>query len=696
MSKTQQTVPSQKQRWLKYGFNVAVLVIAVLAIVVIVNWIAYRAVQRAPWLRQDWTATRRYSLSPQTTRLLGTLDKDVRIVTLYAEGSERVERTRSVTDLLAEYERRSGNVTVEQIDPVYDIAEFEAFVSGLLEQYEDETATARKAIDDAMRTLEQVEAFAAEQAPRLQELMAETGPDSDLRQSVLMPLSQQFGTFDRVVESTQQDVDRALDQALPNFSTARQVAQGVVRQIRNQLIDPAVRIFEQRADLDQTPGAVKEFMLAELDRYRAIQEQLGEASRVLDAANTDLYSEVRRKIAQANSMVLRAGEEMTVITLEDVYTVPQVAPEDAEQEPRRRFKGEEVITGAILSLTLEHKPLVVFMNGTPQPAIGMRGQYSNVAQRLQNMNFEVTEWNPMGRQGRMGQRMPPEPLPEPEAGQPMVLVALPVPPPSPQQPLNPATQQIQQALAEQLEAGRPALVFLAASPMMGMGQGDPILDMLGEYGISVNAGKIIMTTVVGPGGREQAINRVDLERWPDDEDAHPIPQALSGLRGVLLQASPMQLSESPEQGMQAWPLIVTPEQAWAEDMFQMRDPSKDEDDPEGPFNAAAAVETDETRLVAISDPVFATDGVINYGYLGQGTAELTGAVFPANAEWFVNSVYWLAGLDEMIASSPRTQDVRRIGSMTRASLVAVWWIVLALVPLLCLTAGGVVWFIRRR
>ena len=58
-------IPTQRQRRFKYGLNVFVLVLAVLIIVILVNWIGYRR-----YTRFDFTHTRQYSLSPQTMLLV--------------------------------------------------------------------------------------------------------------------------------------------------------------------------------------------------------------------------------------------------------------------------------------------------------------------------------------------------------------------------------------------------------------------------------------------------------------------------------------------------------------------------------------------------------------------------------------------------------------------------------------------------
>jgi hypothetical protein len=103
------------------------------------------------------------------------------------------------------------------------------------------------------------------------------------------------------------------------------------------------------------------------------------------------------------------------------------------------------------------------------------------------------------------------------------------------------------------------------------------------------------------------------------------------------------------------------------------------------------------RLVAVADAAWANDAIMNMGMLGRGTASVTGARFPANSELAVNSVFWLAGMDELIAASPRTQDIPRINpDMTQSALYGYRLLLVGGLPVLAIVLGMGVWFIRRR
>src|ERR1035437_2530941 len=94
-------------RQTKYGLNMAVYALLAVAIVVVVNLIANRFVKQV-----DLTANKRYSLSPQTVKILKGLNKDVDF--LYFD---RKANFNNVKDQLEQYTIASHNVKLTYVDP---------------------------------------------------------------------------------------------------------------------------------------------------------------------------------------------------------------------------------------------------------------------------------------------------------------------------------------------------------------------------------------------------------------------------------------------------------------------------------------------------------------------------------------------------------------------------------------------------
>ncbi len=95
------------RRSARYGANASLLSIIVVGIIVAINWISFGHEKR--W---DFTATRQYSLSEQTIKILGDLDSDVELV-LFDDPTQAA----GAVDLIRLYRDGSERVSYELIDP---------------------------------------------------------------------------------------------------------------------------------------------------------------------------------------------------------------------------------------------------------------------------------------------------------------------------------------------------------------------------------------------------------------------------------------------------------------------------------------------------------------------------------------------------------------------------------------------------
>lgn len=104
---SQGKLPQIGGRRLAESINFVVYSLVVIAMVVLANWFVNRHNQR--W---DLTPTKKYSLSPQSLKVVKDLDRDL---TIYVFDRERGFRTRR--DLLDMYESASRRVKVQYVDP---------------------------------------------------------------------------------------------------------------------------------------------------------------------------------------------------------------------------------------------------------------------------------------------------------------------------------------------------------------------------------------------------------------------------------------------------------------------------------------------------------------------------------------------------------------------------------------------------
>ena len=170
------------------------------------------------------------------------------------------------------------------------------------------------------------------------------------------------------------------------------------------------------------------------------------------------------------------------------------------------------------------------------------------------------------------------------------------------------------------------------------------------------------------------------------------PHAGHGDAGVVGQ-----VDHGGQVGAGRWALIVLAEaRLWAETMFETRYPGYEESAARDRFVIAAAGERGDERIVVLSDPSWPSDRLVKAGIVDPQSKQLLISRFPANAEFFINSVYWLAGREELIAISARLQDIRRIQPMDATRVRTVQAIVLIGLPALPVIAGAAVWLVRRR
>lgn len=93
----------------KYGANTAIMTGVFVALLIFTVFMSIK--YKAKW---DMTATKRYTLSNQTLKLLGSLKKDIEAVAFY-RGDERTRQ--AMQDLLSEYKHNSSRFTYQFIDP---------------------------------------------------------------------------------------------------------------------------------------------------------------------------------------------------------------------------------------------------------------------------------------------------------------------------------------------------------------------------------------------------------------------------------------------------------------------------------------------------------------------------------------------------------------------------------------------------
>jgi len=711
MTDSSPPTPTAARRRTLYGLNVLVAAVAAIGVAVLLNALVVWSYDRIDpaakrWVRYDLTATRAYSLSPQTLRVLGNLEGEHRIVTNFRADRVSAAALQRVRDLIDEYARFSNRISVRHLDPSYDVVERDRFFGRIEAIFADQLAPAKQVLPAALDEMARLQGVftEAEQAllPLLEDPSTETGQTRQLLRT-LVARSQEMRT---ALASERQLYREELDQPLPGYD---EIATGITSTIGSaeQLLGAAVQFIGKAVEQPGVPNSAKEAMLAVSEQMTAAQAKVTDATRSLEGLErVDRYEEARGTLLSQESVAVMAEDDVRVIPVSEMFR--EADPEAVERTGSTElpFVGEERLTGALVSLGLDHAPLVVFLNGNPQPMM-RRGGFSYVADRARAANFEVKEWNAAGTPTPYGQSMPPGPIPEPAEGQRAIYIALPfLPSQNPQAMMSgqEGRQAVADALAGRLEAGDAAMVFLFPDFAASFSQANPVSELIEGWGITAQMDRLIVHETPAREGRTQATSSFEVDRWRGEL---PVSEALSGLPGVFQLASPLNLDEQTEGIDQLQELIaLSKPRMWsiagAMSAEEVRDAEYDPQTAAERFTIGAAAERDEARLIVFSEPMFAMDGMTTYGsspFRNGPFAALDPfgqAAFPGNTELFINSLYWLAGLDEMIAAGARTQDIRRIDEVSDEAMITYRTTLLAGMPAAALLAGLVVWAVRRR
>ncbi len=695
---------TQTARRAKYGLNVAVAVVAALAIAVLVNVLAARYLTALPPI--DLTATGQYSLSPQTRKLLAGLDADYQIITLFAGSANAVEdqRIQRAKDLLDQYGRYSTRLSVEHINPDLQVGRLESFYEQLQSRYAAELQPSRDAIAAAQKDLASLRENMGAQRSAIATASADPAlPAGNVKKTFNLAA----GLLARRAAELQTagtQIDKLMEARLPPYGSVVAQLEAFFSQLDGSDYTALSQQFQQFARQNDTPGSVKEALLQLDVSFKQTRESLQKTLVTLRAVTPPAeYERVTNTVqTTANAVLILGPTKVKAINLGEMFRQPprQAADAGDEAQPELLFQGEEILTGALVSLTLKTPPLVVFVGTGQRSPLGPGGEYEFVARRLRAMEFDVRAWNPGGGSpGPMGQPMPPQPAPSPRAGQAAIWVLLPAEPAGPMNfTASALLSQAVEHLKTRLDAGDGVMFILAADPAARFGQPSPILPELASFGITAQLDRVIMQQVTLPDGKKQPSPTFIINNWPD---ALPVTKALAGMPAAFSWCSPVTLAEKP--GVEQWPLaIIREEGLWAgEDFETFPEVRFNDKNAAASFTVAGAAQRDKTRVIVVASPMWASDYVTSNAdrglrQQGVGLADIFGAAYPGNAEFFVNGVQWLGHLDQLIAASARSQDIRRIGPLSQTTQSVITWSLLAGIPALTILIGLTVAIVRNR
>ena len=766
-------VDSAVQRRVRYGVNVTVAVAVAIVIVLLVNWLVYTqyrglSADARRWVRYDLTSTRSYTLSEQTRSVLNNLTQPHRVISMLGGLDANAARDQRVRDLIDEYARNSKLVEAEHLELTEDPQRRSEVLAELAGLFADDTVSIRAALQQGFADLDRVDRsqsltqqtlagvieldLLSEQRDRvaLFDLHARYLQLAEQANAIRETREQQLGPgwADRLDDPTRRldnqgkdlpDYTLLLAQLQEYFVTLYQEVLPATDQVVQTLI---VRISPSGVDAparrDQILSAKNDLVrIAQTIRPPGSNAQLGsdgifrELSEILRplllAQVPSRYDDARGVISDQPCLIVRTPTVARVIPAHLLFRGrADATPAAGSEEVQEQFLGEEQLTGAFISLTLDPPPLVVFVRSNlPTPALTsaradpaadpnaapVAGLYNHVAMRLRSLGFEIAQWHDINNP------------PRPRAGQRVVWVTMPYIRPNPRnrQSMDQTLKnKVFAHLQERLAAGDSALVMLSQNDFVDPDRqlstsavqaenertlaNDAQINLLGQWGIDAQVYQFAFQPLDenDEGRPMRSASDFVLTQWPDESF---VQATLRGIPTYFRVAHPLVLKQTPGVEHTELARIDRP------DVFVQRfqpeetgrpirtEPGSDRDR----VLIAAAAERGQARLIAVGDGFWATDEATTFGRLpdgreGPGLATLPGATvaYPGNTELFVNSVFWLAHQDRLIAASPRTQDLRRIEPITPATLSVYRGALVAGLPGLVFVVGLAVWLVRRR
>ncbi len=698
---------ASSRHWL-YGFNFAALVVVGLFALGLICYITSKYSKHI-----DMTANGLYSLSPETKNLvkeIGAQKQTYTIMSIFPPSNDDAQEQKrtQINDLLAEYARTSGNITIDDKgDVTRDVIEkpIRDMYAAELKPYADAVGEVDKVMNDVIKfcTAEGanidavaqkpgVSAVTVQQAAQAQGLFAKALPDE----------------FSRV----QDEIHRQTDSTTPDWKATADTVKGMMDKLQDQ--------FKPFADPKQltelTPDLIAYFTSAQT-RYKAILAEISGYEDKLGALPPLKVADILAGI-QGNSLVILGAHEAKVVSPTDIFQ-----PAGTQAHPElTNFTGEQAISSALLSMVRPDKVKVVFITAAPTQIL--ESQFTEIAKSLKDYNFDPMEWSPPAPP--TGPDSPPSSPTPPAEGKGVVWIVFPPDAPSEQQmmmgtpPPNP--QPINDAVKKHMDEGGQVFFLAEAAgamnPFAGAAPtGYAYQDLLKDFGIDVQTKFSVMHQESGQDpdtgqSIQQTTPAIDIQRFPNT----PITASLESMETYF---APLQT----QGGYAGFPTIVaksnplpsnveaqvivetpdTPDYWGAAELKQNATYIKGVDSPSPVPMGVMAIrnkgdKNKEARIVVIGCKLFAADPIIR-----ASQAVLVGdhissfQRFPGNSALFINCVRWLAGYENMIAVGPKANAALRIRDISPTAMAVIQWGVLYVgAPLAALLLGGVVWFFRRR
>lgn len=692
-----------------FAVRAAVTAVAVTFICVFAGVIAARLPAR--W---DVTATREHMLSPRTRDLLKSLKDPYEIVVAVNGSAIDGAAARRTQDVLDAFARGGSAVKVTAIDvsSARGVSELDGVLERLSSRYRAELDAYRSVIGASSSAIAEINGRCAGLSDAFEALLQQV-PAGEAKSGVLRKFCTDSAAISRLIGQDLLAADgkaKAAASASIGLSVVPAVDESA-SVLRTAMVGAATQtkgmIEGLEAVINAQPGNVPEAFQrgagAMVSSVRSVRDELARRIAAIDDLPRLPLTSVARVLERSSAAVVigppgAARGGVTGIDVSSIYPARGAASQGTSID--LRAKTEDLLTSALTSLASSNTPILVLVHGTPSKLGPEFSMFKSLVERLSLRGMDWAEW---------AVAIDPEPPAltkiNPGGSRPVVYVILPA------QADSSETAQRMLKLASAMKRlsgeGRNMLVSLNPSGMPAIGQSDPLVEWLDEWGVKADTGRPLLTQRSTPTGREVSAELV----FTDPHGTHTASAAIKGLATDLLWSIPITIGGA--QGV-ASEAIVRADRAggnvWAESQWSefrrvspaqrgliANPPAPDSarDDAQGPWIVAAGMDRasphgDSTlgqRLVVVGSNGWFFDEIAAVTANVDGRSQLA---LPGNQELFEACVYWLAHQDQRVSTSAQAASVALIPEMSAGTLAAIRWGLIAGMPLAVLLCG-VVW-----
>lgn len=670
----------------------------------------------------DRTATREHELSPRTKQILSRVDRDLHLVVAAdVKAMDRATYQRTV-DVLEKFQRSGGRggggpgrlkVDLIQTSDPTGQATYERVLAELVQRdkalIDESTAKllscaaraegAMEVIDRVQQGLERLADQAGSAAGgRLSDQYLKT--EAATLRVAIQNLQGGAGKVKAALSpasTTGQapSIDAALADLKPPVNEASQALGQITAELEPVSVSPDASEQEKAA-----VGAV-------LSGLRGARDATGALSADLEAVQVPRVLKIARGLQLRQAALLidegaPSGTGTGVIAI-DADTLLAVGGEGVDL----RARTEDLIAGAVVSLTSGIRPIVCVVHGAPKRlASADWPMFQRVRQQLSMRGIELVEW-PVVLEREM-----PASVAVDSPSRPVVFVTVTAGGGTRDTPQSLAAgiAAFSKALDSLVSSGRNVLVSVNLSNVPATGSPDPLTECLKPLGVEVDSGRpLLQSEKVDT--RTVARPQIDIL---DPHSSHPVAAAVKGLRLRLRWPVTINAS-SPAAGVRVEPIVSVPASGdgslWTESEWQeyyrlvgqlkgdytrianppTKDSPRDGSAPGATWTLAMAVENEtrdhpRQRLVVVGANGWFLDDLTD----AQGTVDGRPVTFfPGNLQLLESSVHWLAGQDDQILRGATAAATPTIPALSGTQQAWLRWLLIAIMPALALAAGVV-------